>query len=68
MRITVILCAAAALAVSFPGRLPGGELLPAYVPRAVAPVAGAGYVRRDGAIRIAAGNRGHANMSRFPPQ
>jgi phosphate transport system substrate-binding protein len=32
--------------------------LPAYVPREVAPAAGAGYVRRDGAIRIAAGNRG----------
>ena len=32
--------------------------LPAYVPQAVVPAAGAGYVRPDGAIRIAAGNHG----------
>lgn len=39
------------------GMLADGSL-PAYAPRAVAPPAGAGYVQRDGAIRIAAGNHG----------
>jgi len=36
----------------------GEVAIPAYAPRPVAPPTGAGYVRRDGAIRIAVGNRG----------
>jgi phosphate transport system substrate-binding protein len=48
-------------ALALPAALPAEEI-PAYVPQAVTPPAGAGYLTRDGSIRIVAGNRGMGHI------